>query len=83
MNRRSAIIPIVLLLAAMLLPYAAGACPMCKEAYSDGTGASVGASFNPSILFMIAVTFAVVSGVSLRIWWSYRGRDAARQTKIK
>jgi hypothetical protein len=61
-----------------LLSWTAGACPMCKDAYSDGTGTAVATSFNPSILFMIGVTFTVVAGVAFRIWWAAHRRTVAR-----
>ena len=70
---------ILVILLAVGLPLVAGACPMCKDAYSDGSGTSVAAAFNPSIIFMIVTTFAVFFAVAFRIWWSYHKRGAAQR----
>jgi hypothetical protein len=72
MRRWSVVLPLALTLAGTFLVSVAGACPMCKDAYDDGTGASVASSFNPSILFMIGITFTVFFAVAFRIWWAYR-----------
>jgi len=64
-------IVLVLLLAAVLVPAVASACPLCKDAKSDtdypGGGASLPKGFYYSILLMVSAPFAVVGGLALRI----------------
>ena len=69
-------IALVLVLAAVLLPALASACPLCKEAKSDsdyaGGTASLPHGFYYSILLMVCAPFAVVGGLGLRIWLARR-----------
>jgi hypothetical protein len=60
----------VVLLAAVLLPSLAAACPLCKEAVSDadrGGSASVWRGMYWSILFMIGAPFTMVGAMILLI----------------
>lgn len=70
MRLRAGIV-LVLLLAAVLAPAVAAACPLCKDAKSDtdypGGGASLPRGFYYSILLMVSAPFAVVGGLALRI----------------
>ena len=72
---------LVALIAAMVLPALAGACPLCKEATSDTPGgtASLGQGFYYSILLMVAAPFATVGTLGFLI---FRARRRARQTRI-
>jgi hypothetical protein len=67
---------LVVLLAAMLLPALAGACPLCKDAKSDtdypGGAASLPRGFYYSILLMVAAPFTVVGGLAFRIYLARR-----------
>jgi hypothetical protein len=71
----------VLLVAAVLLPAVAGACPLCKEATSDadmpGGGASLGVGFYYSILLMISAPFLAVGTLAFLILRSRRRARAA------
>ena len=62
----------VLLLAALVLPAVLSACPLCKEATSDGEtpggSASLGRGFYYSILLMIAVPWTAVATVAFLIF---------------
>lgn len=64
------------------MPGGLAACPLCKDAYNDGTGASVASSFNPSIIFMIVITFAVFFSVAFRIWWAYHKRNGGQEMHL-
>src|SRR5215813_12953693 len=69
----------ILLLAAVLLPAIAAACPLCKDARSDtdypGGTASLPKGFYYSILLMVSAPFVVMGGLLLRIHLSRkRGR---------
>jgi hypothetical protein len=69
--RIAARVALVVLLAAVLLPALASACPLCKDAKSDtdypGGTASLSSGFYYSILLMVAAPFLVVGGLILRI----------------
>ncbi len=69
--RLAARIVLILLLAAVLAPALASACPLCKEAKSDtdypGGTASLPSGFYYSILLMVSAPFLVVGGLILRI----------------
>jgi len=62
----------VLLLAALVLPAALSACPLCKDATPDaqspGGSASLGRGFYYSILLMIAVPWTAVGTVAFLIF---------------
>ena len=62
----------VLLLAALVLPAALSACPLCKDATADaespGGSASLGRGFYYSILLMIAVPWTAVGTVAFLIF---------------
>jgi heme/copper-type cytochrome/quinol oxidase subunit 2 len=62
----------VLLLAALVLPAALAACPLCKDATPDaespGGSASLGRGFFYSILLMIAVPWTAVATVAFLIF---------------
>jgi hypothetical protein len=60
----------VLLLAALVLPTALSACPLCKEAEANtpGGSASLGRGFYYSILLMIAVPWTAVGTVAFLIF---------------
>src|SRR5215470_6066074 len=70
----------ILVLAAVVLPAVAAACPLCKDAKSDtdypGGSASLPRGFYYSILLMVSAPFAVVGGLAARILLSRR--SAAR-----
>ena len=61
----------VVVLVMSLVPAAAGACPLCRDAKSDtdyaGGAASLPNGFYYSILFMVCAPFAVVGGLATRI----------------
>jgi hypothetical protein len=69
-------IALVVLLAAVLLPAFASACPLCKDAKADtdyaGGTASLPHGFYYSILLMVSAPFLVVGGLVLRIWLARR-----------
>src|SRR5512140_3675411 len=69
-------IALVVVLAAVLAPAFASACPLCKDAKSDsdyaGGTASLPHGFYYSILLMVCAPFAVVRGLGLRIWLARR-----------
>jgi hypothetical protein len=69
--RCAARIVLVLVLAAVVLPAVASACPLCKDAKSDtdyaGGSASLPKGFYYSILLMVSAPFAVVGGLAVRI----------------
>jgi hypothetical protein len=69
-------IALVVLLAALLLPAFASACPLCKDAKADtdyaGGTASLPHGFYYSILLMVSAPFLVVGGLVLRIWLARR-----------
>ncbi|HEV8231234.1 MAG TPA: hypothetical protein VGQ75_02710 [Thermoanaerobaculia bacterium] len=69
MNRTTRI-AVVLLLAALVLPAALSACPLCKEAEANtpGGSASLGRGFYYSILLMIAVPWTAVGTVAFLIF---------------
>jgi hypothetical protein len=73
-------IALVVVLAAVLLPAFASACPLCKDAKADtdyaGGTASLPNGFYYSILLMVSAPFLVVGGLLLRIWLARR-RNAA------
>ena len=73
---------LVLLLAAILAPAIAGACPTCKDASSDadtpGGSANLGRGFFWSILLMLAAPFTVVGGVAVVILRHRRRQPGAR-----
>lgn len=66
---------------ASLLPAAAGACPLCKDAKSDtdyaGGTASLPSGFYYSILLMVCAPFAVVGALATRIALARRRRRLA------
>jgi hypothetical protein len=61
----------VILLAAILLPAIAAACPLCKDAKSNtdypGGSASLPKGFYYSILLMVSAPFLVMGGLLLKI----------------
>jgi hypothetical protein len=67
---------IVLVVAALLLPALAAACPNCKDAVADGEypggAASLGHGFYYSILLMIAVPWTTVLTVAFLIYRKQR-----------
>jgi hypothetical protein len=73
-------IALVVVLAAVLVPAFASACPLCKDAKADtdyaGGTASLPHGFYYSILLMVSAPFLVVGGLILRIWLARR-RNAA------
>ncbi|MFN2386145.1 MAG: hypothetical protein ABR576_07665 [Thermoanaerobaculia bacterium] len=73
---------LVLLLAAILAPAIAGACPNCKDASSDadtpGGSANLGRGFFWSILLMLAAPFTVVGGVAVVILRQRRRQSGGR-----
>ena len=74
-------IVLVLVLAALIVPAVASACPLCKDAKSDtdypGGAASLPKGFYYSILLMVSAPFAVVGGLALRIVLARRRLGAA------
>ena len=66
----------VVILAAVLLPAVAAACPLCKDAKSNtdypGGSASLPKGFYYSILFMVSAPFLVMGGLVLRIYLARR-----------
>jgi hypothetical protein len=66
----------VLLVAALVLPAVAAACPNCKDAVADGEypggAASLGHGFYYSILLMIAVPWSAVLTVGFLIYRKQR-----------
>ena len=75
-------IALILLLAAVLAPAIAGACPNCKDATSDaetpGGSANLGRGFFWSILLMVAAPFTVVGSVAVVILRNRRRQSGAR-----
>lgn len=69
-------IALIVVLAAVLVPAFASACPLCKDAKSDsdyaGGTASLPHGFYYSILLMVSAPFLVVGGLALRIWLARR-----------
>jgi hypothetical protein len=69
-------IVLVLVVAAVLLPAVAAACPLCKDAKPDtdypGGAASLPKGFYYSILLMVTAPFAVVGGLVLKIFLARR-----------
>jgi hypothetical protein len=65
-------VAVLLVLAVLLLPVIASACPLCKEATSDaeypGGSASLGRGFYYSIVLMIAVPWTAVGTVAFLIF---------------
>ncbi len=76
--RTLAVVGILLLLTALLLPAAAAACPDCKDAASDaetpGGSANLGRGFYWSILLMLAAPFSIIATVGFLILRSRRRR---------
>ena len=70
---------LVLLLAALLLPALAAACPLCKEAEADtpGGSASLARGFYYSILLMIAAPWTAVGTVAFLIFRKRRSGKVA------
>ena len=68
---RILLVLVAVAIAASLLPAAAGACPLCKDAKSDtdyaGGTASLPNGFYYSILLMVCAPFAVVGALAARI----------------
>ena len=75
-------IAIIVVLAAVVFPAVAGACPLCKEASSDadtpGGTTSLGLGFYYSILLMVAAPFLVAGTLAFAIVRSRRRRRAGR-----
>jgi uncharacterized membrane protein len=73
---RATRVALVILLAVVLLPALASACPLCKDAKSDadylGGTASLPKGFYYSILLMVSAPFFVVGGLALRIYLARR-----------
>jgi heme/copper-type cytochrome/quinol oxidase subunit 2 len=73
---------VVILLAALVLPAALSACPLCKDATPDaqtpGGSASLGRGFYYSILLMIAVPWTAVGTVAFLIF-RRRRRDRSAE----
>ena len=69
----------ILVLAALLVPAVASACPLCKEAEADtpGGSASLGRGFYYSILLMIAVPWTAVGTVAFLIFRKRRREQPA------
>lgn len=71
MTRQKLAVLLLVFAAAVLLPAAAGACPLCKDAKADtdyaGGTASLPNGFYYSILFMVCAPFAVVGTLAARI----------------
>ena len=69
-------IALVVVLAAVLAPAFASACPLCKDAKADtdyaGGTASLPHGFYYSILLMVSAPFLVVGGLVFRIWLARR-----------
>jgi hypothetical protein len=76
--RLAARIALVVVLAAVLAPAFASACPLCKDAKADtdyaGGTASLPHGFYYSILLMVSAPFLVVGGLVLRIWLARRSQ---------
>jgi len=76
----------VLLLAALVLPAALSACPLCKDATADaespGGSASLGRGFYYSILLMIAVPWTAVGTVAFLIFRRRRRDRGAEQSGV-
>ncbi len=80
-RRRILLALAVVVLAALVLPAAAGACPLCRDAKSDsdyaGGTASLPNGFYYSILFMMGAPFAVLGTLAARIALARRKRCLA------
>jgi hypothetical protein len=78
---RILLVLVAVAVAASLLPPAAGACPLCKDAKSDsdyaGGTASLPTGFYYSILLMVCAPFAVVGALATRIALARRRRRLA------
>lgn len=72
--RTAALVTLLAVLAVVLLPAVAAACPNCKDANSDAPGGSAGLArgFYWSILLMIAAPFSLVGAVGVLIIRSRR-----------
>jgi hypothetical protein len=74
-------VAVLLVVAALLLPVALSACPLCKDATSDaetpGGSASLGRGFFFSILLMIATPWVAVGTVAFLIFRRRRRERAA------
>lgn len=66
------------ILALFVAPSGAGACSMCSSALAHPTQAGMASGFYWSILFMLAVLFAVVSGLVLLFVREFR-----RESRLK
>jgi hypothetical protein len=79
-------VAVVLLLLAFVLPAALSACPLCKDATSDGEypggSASLGRGFYYSILLLIAVPWTAVGTVAFLIVRRKRRERAALSTGV-
>jgi hypothetical protein len=77
-------IALVVVLAAVLAPAFASACPLCKDAKADtdyaGGTASLPNGFYYSILLMVSAPFLVVGGLLLRIRLAHRRNAAIAST---
>jgi hypothetical protein len=79
--RASVRVAAILVLAALLLPALAAACPLCKEASSDADrpgSTSVWRGMYWSILFMIAMPFAMAGTMILLIRRARKRFEASR-----
>ncbi|MCA1581781.1 MAG: class A beta-lactamase-related serine hydrolase [Acidobacteria bacterium] len=79
---RFGVVLALLVLLVSLVPAAAGACPLCRDAKADtdyaGGTASLPNGFYYSILFMVCAPFAVVGGLVTRIVLARRRARAVR-----
>ena len=86
--RIAARVALAVLLAAVLLPALASACPLCKDAKADtdypGGTASLPSGFYYSILLMVSAPFLVVGGLIVRIALARRriASLAARESAV-
>ena len=79
--RASVRVAAVLVVAALLLPALAAACPLCKEASSDADrpgSTSVWRGMYWSILFMIAVPFAMAGTMIVLVRRARKRLEASR-----
>ena len=82
-GKRALVLAAVALVALVLLPVVASACPLCKDALEDqaksgGVPNELGRGFYYSILLMVSAPFAVVGGLFFRIYRSRRRDQGAR-----